>query len=82
MAHIALLKCPFLSRLPKGFAKKASTSLFTYSENCPVMSQILARHASKKQEEEEINQQEHAEPEKGQIDISSFVFSAGQLYEF
>ncbi|XP_071784191.1 5-aminolevulinate synthase, erythroid-specific, mitochondrial-like isoform X2 [Asterias amurensis] len=66
MAHIALLKCPFLSRLPKGFAKKASTSLFTYSENCPVMSQILARHASKKQEEEEINQQEHAEPEKAE----------------
>ena len=66
MAHIALLKCPFLSRLPHGFAKRAGTSLFSYSEKCPVMTQILARHASKKQEEEELNLQENVEPEKGE----------------
>ncbi|XP_038068438.1 5-aminolevulinate synthase, erythroid-specific, mitochondrial-like isoform X1 [Patiria miniata] len=70
MAHLAILKCPFLSRLPHGFAKRAGTSLFTYSEKCPVMNQLLARHVSKKQAEEDDSQQENNnnnEQEKGSI---------------
>ena len=51
MAQIARLKCPFLSRIPAGLTKKAGASLLSYSENCPVMTQLLANHASTKAEE-------------------------------
>ena len=57
MAQIARLKCPFLSRIPAGLTKKAGASLLSYSENCPVMTQLLANHASTKAEE---NQHEAA----------------------
>ncbi|XP_071960522.1 5-aminolevulinate synthase, erythroid-specific, mitochondrial-like isoform X2 [Antedon mediterranea] len=49
MNQVARLKCPFLGRLPNGFAKRAGSSLFSYAESCPVMTQMLARHASSKQ---------------------------------
>ncbi|XP_071815667.1 5-aminolevulinate synthase, erythroid-specific, mitochondrial-like [Apostichopus japonicus] len=45
MAQIAL-RCPFLTRLPAGFARRAGNSLFSYAEGCPVMTQVMQRHAS------------------------------------
>ncbi|XP_033109588.1 5-aminolevulinate synthase, erythroid-specific, mitochondrial-like isoform X2 [Anneissia japonica] len=53
MNQVARLKCPFLGRLPNGFAKRAGSSLFSYAESCPVMTQMLARHASSKQMDSE-----------------------------
>lgn len=53
MAHIARMKCPFLNRLPTGFAKRAGNALFSYAEKCPVMNQLLSRHASTNQQDSE-----------------------------
>ena len=58
MAQIARLKCPFLSRLPKGFTQKAGSSLLSYSENCPVMTELMSHHISTKSEE---HQEQEAE---------------------
>lgn len=44
-----VMRCPFLTRLPSGFARRAGSSLFTYAESCPVMNQVMQRHASTQQ---------------------------------
>ncbi|XP_077980340.1 5-aminolevulinate synthase, erythroid-specific, mitochondrial-like [Glandiceps talaboti] len=46
MAQLTGLKCPFLAKVPTSCIKKAGTALFSYAESCPIMSNMLSRHAS------------------------------------
>uniref|UniRef100_H2YQT1 5-aminolevulinate synthase n=1 Tax=Ciona savignyi TaxID=51511 RepID=H2YQT1_CIOSA len=39
-------KCPFLTRVPSQFLRKAGQSLVSYAQRCPVMSEYMTRYAA------------------------------------
>ncbi|XP_078677139.1 5-aminolevulinate synthase, non-specific, mitochondrial-like isoform X5 [Branchiostoma floridae x Branchiostoma belcheri] len=46
MAGMTALRCPFLTRLPVSFVRRAGASLVPYAEKCPIMGDVMARHLS------------------------------------
>ncbi|CAH1266225.1 ALAS1 [Branchiostoma lanceolatum] len=46
MAGMTALRCPFLTRLPVSFVRRAGASLVPYAEKCPIMGDVMARHIS------------------------------------
>uniref|UniRef100_H2XYE1 5-aminolevulinate synthase n=1 Tax=Ciona intestinalis TaxID=7719 RepID=H2XYE1_CIOIN len=39
-------KCPFLTRVPSNFLRKAGQSVVSYAQRCPVMSEYMTRYAA------------------------------------
>ncbi|XP_072181801.1 5-aminolevulinate synthase, erythroid-specific, mitochondrial-like [Diadema setosum] len=82
MAHIARLRCPFLTHLPTGYAKRAGTALFSYAEKCPVMTQLLSRHASTNQQDSESSKDEGEKPTAASVRKCPFLAQMESMKKF